>query len=201
MALIDEQEVEAEQILLNYLKNGNDDPDTVKKVIDFARSLYLDSLVERLLRESNSGMIAGSDGESAPLDLARFLHERGRSDQAVETLNAYVDNAGDAATERARRLHQVATAFRELRLTDAALDAINEANELVPDRLEYITTRSNVLVDQKKIPEAVEALEKIWDLQTGLKDKSETDQRIFSLPVLRSGHKSHGRKSTRMPVS
>lgn len=181
VALIDEQEVEAEQILLNYLKNGNDDPDTVKKIIDFARSLYLDSLVERLLRESNSGMIAGSDGESAPLDLARFLHERGRSDQAVETLNAYVDNAGDAATERARRLHQVATAFRELRLTEAALDAINEANELVPDRLEYITTRSNVLVDQKKIPEAVEALERIWDLQTGLKDKSETDQRIFSL--------------------
>ncbi len=181
VAVTDENPVVAEETLSTYLEKHPGDPDITKKIIEFARSFYLDKLVEKLLREGRASGVAGSDGESAPMDLARFLKERGRKQQAAEILIAYVDAAGEATLEKARRFHQVATAFREIGMPDEAASAVKEAIALAPGNVAYLTTKADILVDEKEIDEAIATLEIIWALQKDLGDRTDTDQRIFTL--------------------
>lgn len=181
VALADERREEAGLILGDHLSRTGADEDTVKRVIDFARAHYLDKLVENLLRQRQAEGLAGSDGESAPLELARFLRDRGRTAAAIETLENYIDSSGEAVTERARRLHHASVAFRELDLDDEALRAIDEAVELNPDNPDFLDARIEILVDRKEVEEAVTAMEKVRAMQESLADKAAVDQRIFSL--------------------
>jgi len=181
VAVADENRVEAEEILTEFLERGNYAPDQIKDVIDFARRYYLDDLVESLLRRDVGDALAGGGGENAPIDLARFLSERGRGAQAIETLLHFVEKAGEAQRERARRLEVVARAMRDMGFDAEALDAIGEALDLDPGNASYLATRANILVDRREIGQAIETLEQAWDGEGDLEERTEIDQRIFSL--------------------
>lgn len=181
VAAIDENPVVAEETLNEYLKKNPGDPAITKKIIEFARSYYLDRLVEKLLRGGGASGVAGSDGDSAPIVLARFLKERGRKKQASDTLLAYVEAAGETTMDRARRFHQVAIAFREIDLPDEAASAITKAIELSPVNVKFLTTKADLLVDEKEIDDAISTLETVRHLQKVLGEKTDTDQRIFTL--------------------
>ncbi len=181
VALNDEEPKVAEQILQDYLAKYPGDPDVSRSVLEFARSFYLDELVEGMLRQQSAGVVAGSDGESAPLDLARFLQERGRQEQAVETLHAYAETEGLASTERARRMQQISTAFREIDLPDEALAAAEKAIELAPGNFDYLNTKADILIDRRQIDEAVEVLEEVLAGNREIEKRAEIDQKIFTL--------------------
>ncbi|MEO0414210.1 MAG: tetratricopeptide repeat protein, partial [Verrucomicrobiota bacterium] len=116
---------QAGQRLSDYLETRSGDADARGRVIDFARTNYMDGLVEGLLRRSADASMTASDGDSAPLRLAKFFQERGRLQQAKDTLETYITAAGDAQTVRRQRLGQVALAYRDLGLGDDALRTID----------------------------------------------------------------------------
>ncbi len=157
------------------------DLDTLGTILAFAREHYLDALVERLLGGESGKLLAGGDRESAPMELARFFHERGRTRQAEQTLLGYVAEAVGSPTLKAARLAEVTAAFRELDLTDAAVKAIEEAIALAPENLVYRTTRAEIHIDRKETESAIAAFEAIWEASPDLKSRTEIDQRIFSL--------------------
>ena len=172
----------AESVIDTFLARWpNADLDTLGTILAFAREHYLDTLVERLLGGESGKMLAGAESESAPMELARFFHERGRTKQAEQTLLDYVTEAEGSPTLKAIRLAEVTAAFRELDLTDAAVKAIDEAIALAPENLDYQTTRAEIHIDRKETDQAIAAFEAIWDQQTELKARTEIDQRIFSL--------------------
>ena len=162
----------AEEMVEKFLEERDPDSDDVGIIVEFARANYLDGLVEQLLRR---------DGVSAPLELARFLHERGRGEQALEALRSHVDAAGDATTERAARLHQAALVLQELDRRDDALEFIEEAVAFAPDNEQFLSARANLLVEDKRIVDAIAQLEDLWGREESLEKKTEIDQRLFSL--------------------
>ena len=180
-----EEEQAAENRLEEFLKANPHDPELRESVIEFARSHYMDRLVEKLLRQSVDGELTGSDGDSAPLDLARFLHERGRVQQAREVIEKFVKGAGDSVTEKSRRYHQAALAFQDLGLLAESASAIDQALVMKPGNVEFLSAKAGVQVDQNEKDKAIRTLERIWDLHDSIKDKTEIDQKIFSL--LRAG--------------
>jgi len=162
----------AEALLDAYLAEYEPDADDVGTIVAFARTNYLDGLVERLLRR---------DGVSNPLELARFLHERGRDEQAMEAIRTFIDAAGEATTERAARLHQAALVLQELDQRKDAIALIEEAIELAPENGQFLSARANLFVEDKRIVDAIEQLESLWTREEALEKKSEIDQRLFSL--------------------
>ncbi|MDF1754196.1 MAG: hypothetical protein P1U89_15535 [Verrucomicrobiales bacterium] len=176
-----EEELAAEERLSNYLKANPGEPELRDKIVEFARANYLDRLVEKLLRESADSSMTSSDGDSAPLDLARFLHERGQHTQAGDVIKKFIEGAGESATERVRRLHYAAMAFRDLDMTDESEAAIDEALASEPDHIEFLTTKAELQVDRGEAGAAVKTLEKIWKLHRDLDGKIDVDQKIFSL--------------------
>lgn len=193
-----EDEVTAEQRLSDYLKSNQGDGELREKVIDFARTNYLDGLVESLLRESAEGAITGSDGSSAPLALARFLSERGRFEKARKVIDRFVDEAGGSETEKTRRLHQAALAYRELDLIDEAEQSIDRALNAEPDNTDFLDTKSGLQVDRGEYRDAIATLERIWELKSDLESKTVVDQKIFSLLRAHSS-KSHAPAPTALP--
>lgn len=181
ISLGDEDKVAAEEVVNEYLASENPNGDQVSKIIEFARKNYLDSLVEKLLRRIGEQEVAGTDGESAPLELARFLHERGRKQQAFDTLERFVESAGDASLETARRFHQVAVAFRELDEIERAVEAIEKAIDLSPENKDFQTTRADLLVESGEVEKAVVQLESLWQLGASYDARADIDQRLFSL--------------------
>ena len=177
VALNSEGRAAAETMLSHYLEEKNPDADNQSQVLEFAREHYLDGIVEKMLR----GQIDDPDMESAPIKLARFLQERGRRDQAIETLKSYVESAGEAKTDRARRLHEVSVGFRDMELLPEAMRAINEAISLFPKQANFHLAKAEILMDRKALNPTLDSLEKVRDLSIGLEKKSEIDQRIFSL--------------------
>lgn len=162
----------AEAMLDAYLADRDPDADDVGTIVAFARTNYLDGLVERLLRR---------EGVSDSLELARFLHERGRNEQAMEALRTFIDAAGEATTERAARLHQAALVLQELDRREEAIALIEEAIGLVPDNAQFLSARANLFVEDKRIVEAITQLENLWTREEELERKTEIDQRLFSL--------------------
>lgn len=149
-------------------------------ILEFSRTHYLDDLVESLLAEEVAP--GGNDAEaSAPIELARFLHERGRVDQAISTLRAYAAAEAGGTLDRASRLHQAAIVFKELGLGNEAREVLEQALELAPDKAEYRSTFADVLIAAKRIDEAIAQLEIIREGRSGLTERAEIDQRIFSL--------------------
>ncbi|MEM7699579.1 MAG: tetratricopeptide repeat protein, partial [Verrucomicrobiota bacterium] len=181
VALGADNRAEAESVLQSYLEAEVRPSEEVREIIDFARANYLDRLVESLLRDLGKSGVAGSDGVSAPLELARFLKERGRTDQAVETLASYVAGAGESVTERARRLFQQAVALGDLGLLREALASVDEAILLAPEKSEFLSARVTLLIDSDQVEAAVAQLESIRELTDGIDAVTEIDQRIFSL--------------------
>ena len=171
----------AEERLREYLDANPGDTDLREKVIEFARTNYLDGLVEKLLRESADDSLISSDGDSAPLDLARFLHERGRVQQAREVIEKFIEGGGESTTERIRRLHYASLAFRGLGMPRESEAAIDEAIKDQPKRIEFLDTKANLQVDRGDTRSAIKTLEKIWTLHPELSNKIDVDQRIFSL--------------------
>jgi len=182
IALHADDRAAAEAILEGRLRGSDPGPDEVREVLDFARSNYLDSLVEELLRRYEGEALASAEARGAPVQLARFLHERGRREQAVETLMQAIEAAeGLGSTERLARLHQVALVLRDLDEDDRALELIDRAVALAPERREFLTARVDILVDGGRVEEAVAQLEALWGLSETLEGKAEVDQRLFSL--------------------
>jgi len=172
----------AEGIIEGFLKKWPDlGTAGLQSVVTFAREHYLDGLVERLLGGDRGKMLASGDSESAPMELARFFRERGRTKQAEQTLRDYVAEAEGSSVLKASRLAEVAAAFRELDLPEAALRAIEEAITLAPDSLEYRIARAEIFMDQKRIDDAVAGFEEVWEKSRDLKSRTEIDQRLFSL--------------------
>ena len=182
----------AMRLLTDYLASTALDSDGTRKIIDFARSNYLDALVERLLLEPSASPGGGRESIAAPIELARFLHERGRKEQAVETLQNYAAAAEGIITEKAARLYQISMVLRDLDRPVEALEAINEAIEIAPDQVGYLTARADLYVNAREIRKAITQLEDIWRRSESFDERAEIDQRLFSL--LR-GHYSSDDKS------
>ncbi len=163
------------------LDEGDLDAKGRREILEFARSHHLDELVERLLREPGALGEEGGDGFSAPIELARFLHERGRIEPARQALRDYVSAAGNAPLERASRLHRIAGVLKDLGLPGEALAALDEALALVPDQLDYQSARADLYIATKQIDQAVAQLEAIREGRATLEDRAEIDQRLFSL--------------------
>ncbi len=163
------------------LDEGAVDAKGRREILGFARVHYLDGLVERLLRDPVLAAREGADETAAPIELARFLHERGRTAQAVATLREHAAAAGDATLEKAARLHQIGVVLKDLDLDGEALAAFDEAVALAPSNLEYQSSRADLHVAAKRIDEAVAQLEAIREGRPGLEEKAEIDQRLFSL--------------------
>lgn len=166
--------------LSRRLEEGGVDLEGRRRILDFARAHYLDSLVETLLADPQ--LVAGDASEeaSAALELARFLHERGRTDQAMATLQRYVA-AESPPLARAARLHQAGNLYKELGMNEEALAAFDEAIALAPNQLDYQSSRVDLLISTKAIPEALKGLEALREAGESLEAKAEIDQRIFSL--------------------
>ncbi|MAS96025.1 MAG: hypothetical protein CMO55_22710 [Verrucomicrobiales bacterium] len=171
----------AQELLQNHLAKHPRNPDEIREILDFARDNYLDELVESLLRESIANPRTGIDPSIAPIELARFLHDRGRTAEAVEVLDQFAEGAPDSDQVKAQRYHQIALVLRDLDSTTDALDAINRAIELAPENPDYLAARADLYIDRKNIDEAISQLETIWKNKSSLEDKAEIDQRLFSL--------------------
>ncbi|MCB1203710.1 MAG: hypothetical protein KDN18_05585 [Verrucomicrobiae bacterium] len=171
----------AESRLTNLLDEGHIDADGRKGILEFARTHYLDKLVERLLRDPVIAAAASSDENAAPIELARFLHERGRSAQAISTLQDYVDDAAPGTLAKASRLHQIGVVYKELGLDEEALAALDEAITLAPENLEYQSSRADLYISTKAVEKAIAQLEAIREKLPALQDRAEVDQRLFSL--------------------
>jgi len=181
IALHGESREAAADLLSEYLSRQPVDRDGAREIIDFARSNYLDELVERLLREPRAEENLPREQAAAPIELARFLHERGRSEQALETLRRHVDEAGEATLEKATRLSHISTVLKDLDQPDEALTAIEEAIALAPDNLDYLTARADLYVSTGGVPQAIAQLEAIWQRLDNFDARAEIDQRLFSL--------------------
>ncbi len=178
-------ELAARERLLGYIEAKPDDAELREAVLEFARKHYLDPIVEKLLREPTAEPTDRGDLDSAPIALARFLHQRGRVEQVKEVLASFVSGAGDATVERARRLHQAALVYRGLGLLDEALAAVNRALESDPRSIAFLTTRADILIDRGERESAISALETLWEAMEDIPGRVEVDQKIFRL--LRAG--------------
>jgi len=181
IALNDEDRVLAREIVEDYLEEQSPDKDEVGEIVAFARENYLDELVEKLLRDSFDDAVASGNGASAPAELARFLNERGRTNQALEALDNFVEGAGESTIERSRRLYQVSIVLRELDEVSRALAFLEEAIELTPEKQEYLTMRADLLVESGQIEEAIALLESLWQKEEAYENRGDLDQRLFSL--------------------
>ena len=182
IALHGESREAATKLLNDYLSRQSVNSDGTREIIDFARSNYLDALVERLLREpAGEGTSAPRDQTAAPIELARFLHERGRREQAIETLRRHVDEAGDSTIEKAARLYRISAVLKDLDQPVEALTAIEEAIALAPENLDYLTARADLSVEAKNVELAITQLEAIWQRLDDYDERSGIDQRLFSL--------------------
>jgi len=181
IALHGENREAAAKLLSDHLGRQPVSRDGAREIIDFARSNYLDELVERLLREPAAEGNLPREQTAPPIELARFLHERGRREQAIETLRRHVDDAGDAPLEKATRLSQISAVLKDLDQPGEALAAIEEAIALAPDNLDYLTARADLYVSTKEVPQAITQLEAIWQRRDGYDARAEIDQRLFSL--------------------
>ena len=179
IALRGESREAAEDRLGRHLDNHVVSDDERAEVLAFARTHYLDDLVERLLKKD--AMATGSKTGTSPIDLARFLHERGRTQEARTALDDYVAAAEDGSLERGRRLEETVLILRDLGEEDSALVAIEEALEITPNNDSLLLARAEILVDQKEIEAAIDQYEQIWNLRETFADRADIDQRIFSL--------------------
>lgn len=171
----------AADLLAAHLDRHGLDVAAAREILDFARTNYLDGLVERLLREPAMAEMESREDASAPIELARFLHERGRAEQALETLDDFVEAAGDSTLDKAARLSRVAAVLKDFGKAAAALEALDEAIALAPEKSEYLAARADLLVAEKRIDEAIAQLEAIRERRAGLDERAEIDQRLFSL--------------------
>jgi lipopolysaccharide biosynthesis regulator YciM len=168
-----------------------------RQILEFARAHYLDGIVERLLGDPASLAREAADEGAAFLELARFLHERGRTEEAVAALRSYVEPASGAPLEKAARLHRIASALRDFDRDDEALAALDEAIALAPEQIDYQTARADLFVARREIERAVAELEAIRGRKATLDERTEVDQRLFSL--LR-GHQAGDPTETTEPV-
>lgn len=181
IALHGENREAASQLLGDYLAEQSVTRDEAREIIDFARDNYLDALVERLLRDLPGQDNSPREQTAAPIELARFLHERGRREQALETLRLHVAAAGEATLETVARLSHIATVLKDLDEPAEALSAINEALDLSSDNHDLLSARADLYVSTGRIPEAILQLEEIWHRLDDFDARAEIDQRLFSL--------------------
>lgn len=181
IALHGENREAATKLISDFISRHAVDSDGTREIIDFARTHYLDDLVERLLRDTKQDVKENREQLAAPIELARFLHERGKKAQALETLHTYVTGAGEATLEKSTRLFQIATVLKDLDQPGEALSAIDEAITLAPDNLDYRSARADLYIITKEIDKSVAELEVIWQRREGYAERSEIDQKLFSL--------------------
>lgn len=186
----------ASRRLSERLDRGGVSTEEQREILEFARSHYLDGIVERLLASPAPAGQDDSDAGAAPVELARFLHERGRGDEAVAALRGYVEAAVAAPLERAARLHRIALVLRDFERDDEALAALDEAISLSPGESDFQTARADLFVARKEIDRAVAQFEAIREGKSSLDEKAEVDQRLFSL--LR-GHQADEAKESEEP--
>ncbi|NLT70458.1 MAG: hypothetical protein GXX91_07160, partial [Verrucomicrobiaceae bacterium] len=181
IAIHGENRAAASQFLSDFLGHQSVTRDGRREIIDFARDNYLDDLVERLLRDLPGEDDPPGEQTAAPIELARFLHERGRREQALETLRLHVAAAGDAPLEKATRLSHISSVLKDLDQPDEALAAIDEALDLFPDNHDFLSARADLYIGTGQVPEAISQLEAIWHRLDSFDARAEIDQRLFSL--------------------
>ncbi len=162
------------------LQKTNPDLQGRRSILDFARTHHLDDLVERLLADP---ILAAdpSDGSASPVELAKFLSERGRTDSALAVLRDYTANTAGGNLEKASRLHQISEVLKDMGRSDEALHALDEAITLAPANIDYQLSRADLCVTRKEIDQAIAQFEKIREACETLDRRTEIDQKLFSL--------------------
>lgn len=172
----------AGRLLTEHLDRHAMDDASVRRVLDFAREYYLDDIVERLLQERGAA-VASQFGESVPfeVELARFHRERGRTREAVETLERWISQPGLGVRDRTARLHVAARTFRDQGLVDDVRRALEKIIELNPDDQEALFSRAELLAERRDVAEAVAAYDALWHRAKDIPGQIEIDQRLFGL--------------------
>ena len=183
IALHREGRESAEALLEHYWKTRGPTETEYQLIVDFASEHYLDELLESLLAARAGRSPANGDGleNHESLRLARFYHERGRSTAANEVLRDFVKTAGDLVSEKAQRLHRAALLFDEFGETDEAFSMIDEALALLPQSLDYLACKADLLIGNRRFKDALFQLELLRLASPDLEAKMEVDQRLFSL--------------------
>ena len=168
--------------LRRFVDQGQPTAESLRKVLAFGRENYLDGLVESLLRgPMASDEFAGRDDSPSAIRLASFLRERGRLKQARATLENFIAEAEGDDRRKGKRLEQVAAAYREMDMIAASHEAIVAAIGLSPDRLDLAIQRAEIEVEKGDLDAALTTYESVWRRSETIDDKTEIDQRLFSL--------------------
>lgn len=161
------------------LQKDDTDAKERRTILDFSRDHHLDHLVEQLLADPVL-TVDSTEGSAAPIELAKFLHERGRTEQAVSVLHDYAE-AANGTMERAARLYQSSVLLKDMHRDTEALQAVDEAISLVPGNTDYWSARADLYVATQEIEKAITQLEAIRDSRPTPDQRTEIDQRLFSL--------------------
>ncbi|MFK5924338.1 MAG: tetratricopeptide repeat protein [Verrucomicrobiota bacterium] len=176
----------AETVLKQYLAKGNEQntrPEAINRLLEFARYHYLDQIVEDLLSSSPSEQQAGSNdkNKAASLALAKFYSERGRSQKAKTTIAAYVKQNVTNNKIKARRLHEAAKVYAELKMFTEAEKTLRQALEITPSNKEAQLILASILTEAGKTDEAISTYNQLWQASPELSAQIEIDQLLFSL--------------------
>ncbi|MCF6313491.1 MAG: tetratricopeptide repeat protein [Verrucomicrobiales bacterium] len=181
----------AQNVLKNYLATVQKNqapppPETLTRLIQFAQQHYLDQLVEDLLLQNTSEKNTPSeqDLQTGRLALARFFHQRGRSQKAKETIHAYLAQNAASDKYQPQRLLEAAKLYAELKFFGDAQQVLLQALEVSPDekiRKETLLLLASVQHEAKETDLALASYQQLWDQATTLSEQSEIDQHLFSL--------------------
>jgi tetratricopeptide (TPR) repeat protein len=176
----------AEAVLEDYLNSGKQDaksPETLNRLLAFARQHYLDRVVENLLQGHLAGIAVDEDGKgkAASLELARFFRERGQMRKAQETIAAYAGQKTGSPKERAGRLTKAAEVYADLKLYDEAEEALGEALRILPSDQSPKLALASVQAERNAVDKAVATYNQIWQDTSEFSGQTEIDSRLFSL--------------------
>ena len=176
----------AETILKQYLVDEIDDstsPETLNRVLAFARYHYLDQVVEDLLRGPLADRIMGGDGKGniAILELARFFRERGRTQKAKETIAAYINQDEKSPKAKSRRYTEAAKVYAELKMYVEAEKTLEKALAVEPENRESRLILATVQAERGAIDKAVSTYNQVWQRTPELAEQTEIGRRLFSL--------------------
>lgn len=169
-------------LLTKYLDEQVLPDDSMRRVLDFSREYYLDDIVERILREH--GLVAAAQaGESTPfeVELAKFHRERGRTKEAIETLQRWVAQTGVGLQDRVARLHLAARTLRDQGLSEQAGQMLEQIITLNPADEEAQMSLAELLAEQRDVSGAIAAYESLWRKAGTIAGQVEIDQRLFGL--------------------
>ncbi len=187
----------AEELIAQFLDKNSLSSEGLNQLLGFSQEHFLDSIVERLLRDQlENGW--GGEGENPELRLATFHHERGRINRVKELLRAYVDSSPTEAT-KAKRLLEVAHSYREMDLLDEARAACQESIDMGRDSRGVYQVLAETYVESFEVAQAVELFQKAWERSETIRERIEIDQRIFNVLRAKTGERNGSWNTPQIP--